>query len=283
MATYTYSRQVSHQLEATTKAADSARQLAVPIAAEVAVKIAPILGQGETPPSWEQVQTLFGRLLENSAQRLRAVDESHALTEVDGHVLRQERDEAADKLRQELRRARFLLDETLSKEEAFLLFPQRQKITTLDPASLVRLGRHIAGLLRGTSLQAKVQLEGGEVLNAQALLAAVEAATRGLETALAELGPKLRELSFTLDKRRQERKDALRTFRSTRELLRGFYRLAGFDYLADQLRSRPRKKVEESEGEAPQGLETEVEESLETVAALPLPVPLEAAIANANV
>ncbi len=254
MATYTYSRQVSHQLEATTKAAESARRLASPIAAEIAAKMAPILGEGETQPSWEQVQTFFGRLLEDSADGLREVDESHALAEVDGSVLRQQRDEVADKLRQELRRARFLLDETLPKEQAFTLFPQRRKITTLDPASLVRLGRHIAGLLRGTSLQAKVQLEGGEVLNAVALLAAVEAATRNLEAVLAELGPKLREQGFSIDTRRQERKEALRTFRSTRELLRGFYRLAGFDYLADQLRDRRRKKAEEGEGEgAPEG------------------------------
>lgn len=255
MATYTYSRQVSHQLEATTKAADSARQLAAPIAAEIAIKMAPILGQDETPPSWDQVQTLFGRLLEASAARLREVDENHTLTEVDGQFLRQQRDQVADKLRQELRRARFLLDETLSKEDAITLFPQRQKITTLDPASLVRLGRHIARLLRSTSLQAKVQLEGGEVLNAEALLAAVEAATQNLEAVLAELGPKLSELSHSVAKRRQERQEAIATFRSTRELLRGFYRLAGFDYLADQLRDRRRKKSEEDGGEAPEAAE----------------------------
>lgn len=41
----------------------------------------------------------------------------------------------------------------------------------------------------------------------------------------------------------------MRSFRSTRELLRGFYRLAGFDYLADELRDRRRKKAAGEEGE----------------------------------
>ncbi len=67
---------------------------------------------------------------------------------------------------------------------------------------------------------------------------------------LAGLDPKLRLVAY-LDRpaARQERQEALRTFRISRELLRGFYRLAGFDYLAEQLRDRKRKKAGEEEGE----------------------------------
>lgn len=74
--------------------------------------------------------------------------------------------------------------------------------------------------------------KGDEVLNPEAALQAVETATEGLETVLAELDPKLRLVAYSINQRRQERQEALRTFRSSRELLRGFYRLAGFDYLA---------------------------------------------------
>jgi hypothetical protein len=252
MATYTYSKEVTRQLKATRRVASSAVELAGPITEAIDQKVAPVIDPAEPGVDWSQIQRLFGRLLEHSAEKLRQVDDNHAQTEVDSHYLRQRRDELVAKLRQDLRRARFLLDQTMSKEDARRLFPQRGRIGNLDAGNLARLGSHLATLLRGNALRPKASLE-DDVINAEALVQAIEAATQELEALLAELEPKLRREAFSFDKRRQERKEAVRSFRSTRELLRGFYRLAGFDYLADELRDRRRKKAEEEGDETMEG------------------------------
>lgn len=249
MAIYTYSRQITRQLEANTKSAKSALELAEPIAAVIEQKLAPIVAETEPKVDWKQIQTLFGRLLSHSGERLRQVDESHAQTEVDGKFLLRQRNQAVAQLRVELRRTRFLLDQSLSKEDAKALFPQRGQIGKLGATDLVALGRHLVNLLRAEELASRARA-GSPALNPEGTVQAVEEATRQLEVALDLLGSKQQRQSFSLDQRRQERKEAMRTYRSTRELLRGFYRLAGYDYLAEQLQDRRRPQLaEETETE----------------------------------
>lgn len=251
MPTYSFSKEITRQLGAATKVATSAVGVAAAIKEAIDRKVEPVLDAGGARVDWNEVQSIFGRLLVHSAANLRTVDERHAQSDVDSGFLRRQRNEAAKKLRQELRRARFLLDDTLSKEAANSFFPQRGIVSSIDPANLVRLGRHIAGLLRGETGQLRSQLAGGELINAAALIEALESATAGLEAALAELEPKLRQKALSFDQRRQERQEAVRTFRATREMLDGFYRLAGYDYLADQLRDTRRKKPEAEEAPIP--------------------------------
>ncbi len=250
MATYTYSKQVTRQLKEATKAARSALESASTITAVVDKKLAALLGDGGPQVDWDAFQKTAGLLLDASSESLRQVDEEHAQLEVNGQFLRQLRDEAADQLRVELRRARFLLDETLSKEDAKTLFPQRRNLSTIDPANLVRLGRHISALLRGDVAKVRTRTEGGELLNAEALAQAIDTATAGLAQVFDDLEPKQRQEALSFAKRLLERKEVLRTYRSTKQMLSGLYRLAGYDYLAEQLRDRRRRPGTEEEGEA---------------------------------
>lgn len=247
-----YSKEVTRQLQAAELVITSARKLAEPIAAAIDGKIGHHTQPGETPIDWRHLQVVCGRVLLESANRLRQVDEAHTDAEVAGRVLRSRRDAAVAQLRGELRRVRFYLDETLSKQDAKELFPQRRFITTIDPANLARLGKHLGALLRGNVGGVPVASV-SNLPSADALAESVETATRAVEEALEALAPELRRRSFAFDNKEKERKEALETWRRTRDLLTGVYRLAGFDYLADQLRERRRKKAaEEGEGELPQ-------------------------------
>lgn len=69
-----------------------------------------MIDAAEPAIDWSQIQRLFGRLLQHSADKLREVENRHAQTEVDSLYLRQRHDDLVAKLRQDLRRARFLLD-----------------------------------------------------------------------------------------------------------------------------------------------------------------------------
>lgn len=250
MATYTYSKQITRQLNAAERVASSASELAVPIAAALDAKV-PDAGN-EPKIDWGRLQNVLGLLLTTNAERLRELDEQHAQKEVGSQLLREQRDKAADRLRQELRTARLLFDQKLTREGSRNIFPQRGDIARVSVANLVRLGRHIAAILRD-QVPARAPAEPGDSLNAATVALALDAATQALEAILQELEPKLRQEALSLAKRRQEGAEALAAWRGTREVLSGLYQLAGFDYLADQLRERRRKKAMETETGAGEG------------------------------
>lgn len=251
MATYTVSKLITRQLNAAERVTSSASELAEPIAAALDAKV-PDAGS-EPKLDWGRLQNVLGLLLATSAERLREIDEQHAQKEVSSHLLREQRDKAADRLRQELRTARLLFDQKLTREGSRNIFPQRGDIARITVANLVRLGRHIAALLRDQEVQIRAASEPGDSLTAAAVAQAIEGATQALETILKELAPKLRQEAHSYAKRRQERSDAFATWRGTRDVLSGLYQLAGFNYLADQLREPRRKKAMETETGAGEG------------------------------
>ena len=247
MPKYTYSKQVTRVLVATTKAAQSVREMAEPVAAVVREKLKPFVREGETATDWALLQAHFERLLEATAEGVRESDVQHFEKELGSHLLREERNAAANRLRQELRTARLMLDRKLGKGEASQLFPQRSSLTGTDAPNLVRLGQHIAALLRGEVVKQRVRSEPGDPLDAETIAQAVDTATARLEAVLVQLEPMLAHEARSAARRRQERDEALKTWRRTRDVLSSFYRLAGFDEQADRLQERRRKAAEEEE------------------------------------
>ena len=247
MPTYTYSKQVTRVMAATTKVARSVREMAEPVAAVISDKLKPFVREGEAATDWALLQSHFDRLLEASANRLLEIDQRHSDKELESRLLRKERDIAVNRLRRELRMARLAFDRKLSREDAFQLFPQRSEITRLDNPNLIRLGRHIAGLLRSAAVKKNASNEPGDPLEADAIAQALETASTQLEEVLIQLEPMLAQEARSLAARQVERAEALKAWRRTREVLSSFYRLAGFDEQADRLQEGRRKAAEEEE------------------------------------
>lgn len=241
------SKQITRQLVQTSKVASSALEQADTIAAAMEKALGSYAQDGEPPIAWAQLQLLVGRRLMANSDSLRQADDRLSAAGTSGTQLRQQRRAAASLLRQELRRVRFLFDETLPKLEAQELFPQRGRLSSLDPVRLSRLGRQTANLLRKETTQVRLQAETGNLPQVTALAETVEAATLQLEAVLVSLEPELRAEERSFDQRQQDRQETVESWRRSREFLRGIYRVAGFDYLAEQLLVRRPKKAAETE------------------------------------
>jgi hypothetical protein len=239
---------ITQELEATAAVANAARDQALPIASALQRELGPYAEAGEPPVEWEQLQKLIGRRLAANGQSLKLADNRLSSAGLTNLQLRQQRRARQELLRQELRRVRFLFDETLPKLEARELFPLRGKLASLSPVRLGRLGHQMVEVLRRDATLVQVQADAGNLPQAAALAESVEAATNQLEAVLEAIAPEKSNRNVSFDQRKKERQETLESWRRGRDLLRGLYRVAGFDYLADQLRESRRKKAEE-EGE----------------------------------
>ncbi len=241
------SKLITRQLVSTSKVASSALEQAATIATALEKALGPYALDGEPKIEWAQLQKLVGRRLNANSESLRQADDRLTAAGTSGTQLRQQRRAAALWSRQELRRVRFLLDETLPKVDAQQLFPLRGRLSSIEPPRLARLGRQVVVMLRMESTQARLQAETGNLPQVAALAETVEAATAQLEAVLESLEPERRLEERSFDQRRQGRQETLESWRRSRDFLRGIYRVAGFDYLAEQLIERRPKKAMENE------------------------------------
>lgn len=254
MPRFSISKQVTRQLQAAERVISSASELAEPIAAAIAAKLGPAQQPGDPLIDWRQLQDVCARVLRDSADRLRRLDETHAGLDATGQLLRNRRDEAVVLLREELRRVRYYFDKTLPKEDVKDILPQRRIISSLDPANLVRLGKHLTGLLRAELVGARTLVAASPSQPSAELLAqGLEGAVAAVEATLEALEPELRKRSLAYDQKGREKEEALDAWRRTRDLLAGIYRVAGFDYLVEQLRvpSQRKKATEPGKEETP--------------------------------
>lgn len=249
-------KQITRQLVEATKVASSALEQADTVAVAMEKAFGPFALDGEPAIPWAQLQKLVGRRLKANAESLRLADDRLSAAGSTGTQLRQQRRAASALLRQELRRVRFLFDETLPRLDAQELFPQRGRLSSLDPIRLARLGRQTADLLRRETTQARLQAQNGNLPQVGALAETVEAATVQLEAVLENLEPEIRLEERTFDERRQGRRETVDGWRRSRDFLRGIYRAAGFDYLAERLLVKRAKKGEGSETPEPLPLPT---------------------------
>lgn len=241
---------ITQQLAATAAVATAARDQAVPIAVALQKELGPYTEEGEPKVEWEQLQKLIGRRLAANGESLKRADNKLSSAGLTNLQLRQQRRAAQVLLRQELRRVRFLFDETLPKQDAAELFPLRGKLASLDPVRLGRLGHQMVEVLRRDATLVQVKADAGNLPQAAALAESVQAATDQLEAVIDAIGPEKSNRNVSFDQRKQERQETLESWRRGRDLLRGLYRVARFDYLAEELRESRRKKAAE-EGEGP--------------------------------
>lgn len=239
------SKQITKQLVVTAEVANAARDQADAVAVVLQEELGAYAQEGEPAVEWAQLQKLLSRRLAAKGESLRMADNKLSSAGITNLQLRQQRRAAAAMLRKELRGVRFLLDETLPKEEASELFPLRGKLNALDPVRLGRLGHQMAEVLRREATQVQLQPVTGNLPQPGPLADSVEAAALQLEGVLEAIGPEKSARNLSFDERKQERLEALESWKRGRELLRGLYRVARFDYLAEQLRDRRRKKAAE--------------------------------------
>jgi hypothetical protein len=199
---------------------------------------------------WKAVLDTLGQdLLEISGQ-LAELDTEYQIQLLLEKQGRNRRDAAMEKLRNQLRGARFLLDQAFGKEKASEYFPDRSDLTRVKPRNLAPLGRRIAQVLRGTQVDWPV-LDGETHLpKPQELAASLDATAGELDNLLDALVPERGGSVFTRGSKKAEYLATRQAVSSTTAALSGLFRIAGFDYAAKRL-GRPRKKGQgEPEGEA---------------------------------
>lgn len=235
-----YSKVVARQLE-------EARDISLAVgknAEKVAISLQQRLVVNNAEPGaidWKLVLDALGKSLLETTESLVEQDSEYQVQLLLAKQGRERRDAAMEKVRNQLRGARFLLDQAFGREKASGYFPERSELGRLMPRNLMSLARSIARVLRGTEVDWP-SLEGEiHVPQPQALASAMEAATNDLEAALLALSPERSGTAFARGTKRAELVATQRSVSSTTAALSGLFRVAGFDYYARQLRPSTRR------------------------------------------
>lgn len=212
--------------------AAAANVWAPPVAAALEALLGPYLEAGEKMPDAELLQKLVGRLLADREKQLDAVAakaQSHR-TAAAGWRIR--RDAAAKDLRDELRRARFYLEQARGKGEG-AHHGLGEGLSYMAPSHLARTGEQIAATLD----YFEANLPKDETLpSAAALAQAVRAKAAVLTAILKKLEPRRQDAEISRVKRTQEHAKIEITIRRTAGFLSGLYKLCDFDDFAHKVR-----------------------------------------------
>ncbi len=239
------SKMVTRQYGLTSLAAGAALENAAVVAARIQELLASQDADPGVPVDWQASIDKVGRFLQQTAAQLVERDEENERARTREVQLRDQRDQAAEQVRSELRSLRFLFDEVFGKTQAKRLFPARRALSALEPQSLVRMARELAELLRSDRINWPIQPVGRHLTPAAELAASLEASSRLLETPLEVLRPKQRGAEVSRDVKNLELELATDRMKRGTDFLFGVYRLAGFDRAAAKLRpGRVRRKTE---------------------------------------
>ncbi len=234
-----YSKLVARQLAAATVVASAVGKNAGEVAAGLLERLT-VNSANPSPVDWKAaLETLAQSLLETSAS-LAAQDSDYQIQILLEKQARERRDRVIEKLRNQLRGARFLLDQAFGKEKASGFFPDRADVARTPPRNLARLGRSIAQVLKGTEIEWPV-LEGEtHIPKPLELAASLEASAIDLEAVEAALAPEQSRSVFSRGNKKTEYEATRKAVTNTTMALAGLFRTAGFDYAAERLRP-PRK------------------------------------------
>lgn len=225
-------------------------EVAEEVGARLRERFANLIEAGETDPDWALIQRLAGRLLAANNQRLLDLDQQLEQGRTSDKRLRAERDQLAEAVRAALRSARFLIDESFGKELGAGLFRWRN-LTKLNASSLVLVARETAGSLRSPQLTGGAGLQASGGPEAEAVVAALEAAAGQLEAHLKRLEPGQKRETYSVGRKEQERQETRATRLAAQDLLVGLYRAAGQNHLAARLRPKQKSKREAGEPAPP--------------------------------
>ncbi len=241
-----YSKLVARQWEEATEVASSVLKNSDQVAAALAERFAadPV----GPPVDWKAVLGGLARQLVGASRNLTEQDSDYQVQLLLEKQGRERRNQAAARLRKELRGARFLLDEAFGRTKASGYFPDRGDLTRIRPRDLVPAARAIAVVLRGAEVEWPDLGDETHVPERERLAAGLEAGAAELERRLQALAPERSGSIFARGSKKSEYEATRKTLTTFATTLAGLYRIAGFDYAAQRLRrSRKRKKAEESE------------------------------------
>ena len=246
-----FSKVVARQLEEATKIGSAAIKNADQVAERLAQHFAPRLRADQGQPDWKLVFDTLGRNLIEASDQLNQQESTYQTQLRLEKQLRERRDEAIDKVQNQLRGARYLLDQVFGKEKASILFPSRADLTRVVPRNLVPLAKAVVLLLRGSGVTWPPLDSEGHVPKPLELAVSLEAAVGELAGVLGELAPEKKGNVFLLGNRRAEFDATAKVISATALAVAGLFRVAGFDFAADRLRTKTRRrpKSEEEQGE----------------------------------
>ena len=229
-----------------------AHQVADRVAVDLQTRFAELLEPGETAPDWALVQRLTGRLIGRTHQNLIELDHQLEIGRTTNKKLRNERSSLENRLRAELRAARFLLDETFGKDLGGDLFRWR-RLARLNARSMVLLARETAASLRTPQLALTKVTEGtpSSLGPVEQVASALETKANALESHLEQLEPNQKQEVFEVGRKEQEWQEAHRSRLAAQDLLFGLYKAAGHDHLASRL--RPKVRVRSASEEMQEG------------------------------
>lgn len=224
--------------------AASARTLAQKVQEAFAAKASPFLREGETIPDLIFVQELISRWLEQSGANLLVRD----VTYVD--EIRRAKDgrtqlaRSTSVLRERLRDARHLIERSLGKGKVRDLFA-RTDFSEASSLTLTQIGREVRNALRDPKYDWASITGDGLLANAGMLADVLDREIQEVDSLLAEADPVIRSKQLELGAKQSELEAAADANRRCAALLTGLYRMAGLDFHAQRLRSRPRAKPDE--------------------------------------
>lgn len=243
------SQSVKHQEARIRKVFSAAYARASLIADDLAAILQRFLKPGDVMPNFRQLQELVGDWLDEISNKLTESDQDLARGRKNLVQGRLELRSTGNSLRKELAEVRRFLDESFGKEASRGLLPERNPYR-LDIGGLQMVGTQMVSLLRDeprfASARSKSKAEGSRP-TATGLASAVESRLAELKQIQDSLEPGRREVETRLELKNRELSDAIDAQRRARDLLYGIYRAAGYDYMADSLGVKTRRKAKADE------------------------------------
>ena len=250
------SRVVTRQHDRSALIASAAKKNADAVSAALNARLASHFQKANLPEiDWKPILEVVGQFMLDSGKTLLERDGDLQLRRRLERQLRDRRDLAAEQIRKQLRGVRFLIDQAFGKEKARLLFPARAELSNLDPRNLLRVAKEIIELLQGSGIVWPTVEQLGYAPPPAQLIAALEQSIPALDLALDDLRPEKRGAEFALGTRQMDLDLTVDAMQRGGDCLYGLFRFAGFDFAADRLRPRRRRKAKDGGGS--EGEETE--------------------------
>ena len=240
-----YSKVVARELETAQEIVSAVAKSVDKVALSLQQRLASETAQ-LTPVDWKTVLDTLGHNLLETTGSLVEQDAEYQTQRLLEKQSRERRNAAMEKVRNQLRGARFLLDQTFGREKASAYFPDRSDLTRVLPRNLLALARSIAQVLRGAEVEWPTAESGPHVPKQAELAAGLDLAANELEAMLNALAPERSGSVFTRGTKKAELVATRQALSSTTAALSGLFRVAGFDYAARRLRPQP-----QSRGKAP--------------------------------
>lgn len=278
---------VSRRFENIMVAARQAIDQAPLVAGAIAPDLVPELEEGEVLPDYVLSQKLISRALVRVSRQLDEADHQRKhVKSVDSHH-KKVVDKATGKLRAALVDVRYILDRTLSKEEAKEFFEGRSNLAKLKSPVIERVSARLISLLTDPKIGWQEVADEGYRSTAEATRVRLQKALTEFEQAKEVRLPERNALLSAQGHFERELEEKRRRLRRLLRHLRGLYEGAGFEREAAGLVLRRRASPKPSEEQPPKAGGSSPKVLAEVVPGSPvsgvpaLPAPAAPAVATA--